>query len=84
MSEILIDVTPEHVADVAIKLKEELSKGGNHITFKQFVEDFFLPLVKTFEMTKATVQNGLGDKATIKRDKHGFYQIKFTYVKEQV
>lgn len=53
------------------------------ITFQDQIEDCFLPHMREFELTKMTVLNGLGDKAEIKRDKHGYYSIKYTYIKEQ-
>ncbi|MEC0276914.1 hypothetical protein [Peribacillus frigoritolerans] len=54
------------------------------IDFADYITDHLLPQMKRFQIKKASVSNGFGDKATITRDKHGFYKVKFEYVKEQL
>lgn len=46
--------------------------------FEAFVKSKFIDFLVEHEMAEGTISNGLGSKATVKRDKHGFYKVIIT------
>lgn len=50
---------------------------------KKFADENLIPFMEQNGLVTATVSNGLGDKVTVKRDKHGFYRINFTMTEDK-
>ncbi|WP_426455432.1 hypothetical protein ACP26L_36125 (plasmid) [Paenibacillus sp. S-38] len=46
--------------------------------FNQFVEEILLPLVDKNALVSLSVSDGLGNKASIRRDKHGILRVTTT------
>jgi hypothetical protein len=47
----------------------------DRIEFEKFVNDTFVNFLKEHGLASGTISNGCGSKATVTRDKHGFYKI---------
>lgn len=52
--------------------------------FEQFIEDTFIPFLREHKLTQGVITHPGGYRATAKRDKHGFYKVKYTMTKEGV
>lgn len=52
--------------------------------FQKLVEEKVIPFMREHKLVKGTLSDGVAETATIKRDKHGFYSVKFTNKKEQL
>lgn len=53
------------------------------MNFRDLVHDKIIPFMKEQNLSEGTFKTSLGDAAVIKRDKHGFYNVKIT-TKEDV
>lgn len=60
----------------------ETIENVQDINFETYVTQELLPQLKKFQMKRASVSSAFGDKATITKDKHGYYSVKFEYVKD--
>lgn len=49
------------------------------LAFKEFIHNTFIPFMKEHNLAHGTLRSNGGDKAVVKRDKHGFYEVTFTF-----
>ncbi|MGA4519281.1 hypothetical protein ACPA0F_18645 [Solibacillus silvestris] len=50
--------------------------------FEQYVKDVIIPQMQKSELVRMTVSDADGSKALIVRDKHGFFKVTYTTVKQ--
>jgi hypothetical protein len=44
--------------------------------FNKFVKNEFIQFMNKHELAEGSISDGVGNKALVKRDKHGFYKIR--------
>ena len=47
-------------------------------SFERLVKDKFVDFLKDNELAGGVINDGCGNRATVKKDKHGFYKIVIT------
>lgn len=52
--------------------------------FEHFVEHDFINFLQANKLESGTIKNAVGDKAVVSVDKHGFYKVKYTIVKDNL
>ena len=52
--------------------------------FESFVESTFIKFLQEHKLTGGSVSTGAGEKATVTMDKHGYYRVKYTKVKDNL
>lgn len=52
--------------------------------FENFVENEFINFLQLHKLEGGSIKNGIGDKATVSVDKHGFFKVKYTIVKDNL
>ncbi|MEK5060888.1 MULTISPECIES: hypothetical protein [unclassified Paenibacillus] len=53
------------------------------MSFRDLVHEKIIPFMQENNLTDGTFKTSVGDSAVVKRDKHGFYNVKIT-TKEDV
>ncbi|GEA16803.1 hypothetical protein E308F_30490 [Moorella sp. E308F] len=52
--------------------------------FEEFVEKEFIKFLQEHNLESGSISDGRGRKASVKRDKYGFFSVKYTTVKENL
>jgi hypothetical protein len=52
--------------------------------FENFVEHDFINFLQANRLEKGSISNGCGESATVRTDKHGFYKVKYSKVKDNL
>ena len=52
--------------------------------FELFIEETIMPLLQSRGIKSCTMQRDTGEKVIIKADKHGYYKMNFSYVKNTI
>lgn len=52
--------------------------------FENFIETTFIKFLQAHKLESGSISNGCGEKAVVSMDKHGFYKIKYSKVKDNL
>ncbi len=71
-------------ADIVTRQQERDAVAKHYEEFEEFIEMNFIPFMEKHKLDVGTLTSSLGAKATVKKNKHGFFQITITKKKTNV
>jgi hypothetical protein len=52
--------------------------------FENFVEGDFISFLEKYGLESGSVSNGYGERANVTKDKHGFFKVRYSKVKDNL